>query len=35
MLPSGAARTMAAMGSLDYWIYSIGLILVTLSVLVA
>jgi hypothetical protein len=30
-----AAATMAGMNTLDYWIYSIGLILVTVSVLVA
>jgi hypothetical protein len=31
----GAGATIAGMSTPDYWIYSIGLILVTLSVLVA
>jgi hypothetical protein len=32
-LPAGA--TMAGMNTLDYWIYSVGLLLVTVSVMVA
>jgi hypothetical protein len=32
---SPAGATMAGMSTLDYWIYSVGLVLVTLSVLVA
>jgi hypothetical protein len=32
-LPAG--RTMAGMSTFDYWIYSLGLVLVALSVLVA
>jgi hypothetical protein len=32
---TGAGVTIAGMNTLDYWIYSIGLILVTVSVLVA
>jgi hypothetical protein len=32
-LPAGAS--MAGMNTLDYWIYSIGLLLVTVSVMVA
>jgi len=35
MLRLDAGRTIAGMSTLDYWIYSVGLILVTLSVLVA
>jgi hypothetical protein len=30
-----AGATIAGMSTLDYWIYSIGLVLVTVSVLVA
>ena len=32
---SGAGATLAGMNTLDYWIYSAGLIVVTIAVIVA